>query len=272
MNARQIKQLASEPAVKLHAQSILDLRDGDGLQVDVEVVDETGSTNADLMARLDLLQTPLLRVAEHQTAGRGRAGRVWHSVSGGVLTFSLAWYFSGNTQSLLGLPLVTGVAIAEALAALGVNVGLKWPNDVLKDQKKLAGILIETSAPKYGGSWAVIGIGLNLSVPDDLEVSIGHEVADAPWLAQMDRNALMAHLLNALAKTMQQFGQSGFVPFAERWNTLHVYAGREVVITDAGMVVQRGIALGVDRYGCLLLQTTNGQIPVISGDVSLRLA
>lgn len=254
----------------LHTQSILHLRDQFGELADVEVVAETGSTNADLMARLSDLQAPVLRIAEHQTAGRGRAGRTWHSVPGGVLTFSLAWYFPQSTQALLGLPLAVGVALAETLLALNVPVQLKWPNDILKEKKKLAGVLIETSAAKDGGSWAVIGVGLNLRIPDALEQEIGQAVADAPWLAQMDRNQLMAHLLNALARAMEQFRQQGFGAFVERWNHLHAYAGQAVVVLDRGQVLHEGVALGVDHTGCLILQTSHGQVTVVAGDVSLR--
>jgi BirA family transcriptional regulator, biotin operon repressor / biotin---[acetyl-CoA-carboxylase] ligase len=256
--------------LNLNTQKILLLRDHYGEQVDVEVVAETGSTNADLMARLHELQTPLLRIAEHQTAGRGRAGRVWHSVPGGVLTFSLAWHFPQSGQALLGLPLAVGVTLAETLLALGVPVTLKWPNDILKEQKKLAGILIETSSNTETGSWAVIGIGLNLVIPDALELEIGQAVADAPWLAQMDRNLLVARLSNALAKAMEEFCHQGFAAFAERWNKLHAYAGQAVVVLDRGEVLHAGTAVGVDHTGCLILQTPLGQVTVVAGDVSLR--
>ena len=107
--------------------------------VDVEVVEETGSTNADLLKRAAALSAPLLLVARNQTAGRGRAGRSWLSSSEGSLTFSLAWRFDGGLPRLTGLPLAVGVALAETLERLGVQVGLKWPNDVLRDGDKLAG-------------------------------------------------------------------------------------------------------------------------------------
>ncbi|MDE2427546.1 MAG: biotin--[acetyl-CoA-carboxylase] ligase [Burkholderiales bacterium] len=262
--------------IKIQASQILEadhiraLRDAAGRAVDVEVVEETGSTNADLMARLSQLHRPVLRVALHQTAGRGRAGRTWYSVAGGMLTFSLAWRMPQTAHQLMGLPLAVGVAIAEVLNALGVVVKLKWPNDVLKEGKKLAGILIETANAKDGGTWVVAGIGLNLQVPDELETAIGRAVAEAPWLAQMDRNQLMAKLLNALAATFEQFGQGGFAPFLPRWNALHAYAQQPVVILDHGSIIHRGIALGVDTTGCLLLQTDQGQVPVLAGDVSLR--
>ncbi|MBI3283231.1 MAG: biotin--[acetyl-CoA-carboxylase] ligase [Burkholderiales bacterium] len=245
-------------------------RDAFGMLADVEVVPETGSTNADLMARLCDLQQALLRVAIHQTAGRGRAGRSWHTVRGGMLTFSLAWRFPQAAHTLMGLPLAVGVAVAEVLNGLGVAVQLKWPNDILRGGKKLAGILIETAAAKDGGTWVVAGVGLNLQVPDRLESEIGRAVADAPWLAQMDRNALMAQLLNALARALDQFQRQGFAAFLPRWNALHAYAGQAVVILDHGQIVQRGIALGVDLAGCLVLQTAHGQASVLAGDVSLR--
>lgn len=263
--------------ISLSQSRIAALRQASAQQVAVEVVAETGSTNADLLARLDQLSSPLLLVAESQTAGRGRAGRNWHSVPGGALTFSLAWRFALPIQGLLGLPLAVGVALAEALALLDVRVGLKWPNDVLKDGNKLAGILVETVAVPasrpggQGGTWAVIGIGLNLSVPDQLEAQIGRAVADAPWLARLDRNLLLAALLNALTESLEQFESGGFAAFMARWNALHAFAGQTVAILDRGQVVQQGVAVGVDAIGRLLLDTAAGRVAVLAGDVSLRL-
>jgi BirA family biotin operon repressor/biotin-[acetyl-CoA-carboxylase] ligase len=237
--------------------------------VAVEVVRETGSTNADLLARAPTLDAPVLLVAEHQTAGRGRAGRSWLSSSGGSLTFSLAWHFAGGPQRLLGLPLAVGVALAETLGRLGVQVQLKWPNDLLKDGNKLAGILIETQAG-LGGTWAVIGIGLNLVMPEDLEQQIGRSVADAAWLARMDRDALMAALLDGLAAMLREFEQAGFAPFCPRWNLRHAWQGATVRIIDRGEVLHEGLAAGVDDGGRLLLDTAGGRITIVAGDVSLR--
>jgi BirA family biotin operon repressor/biotin-[acetyl-CoA-carboxylase] ligase len=211
----------------------------------------------------------VLLVAEHQTAGRGRAGRSWLSSSGGSLTFSLAWHFADGPQRLLGLPLAVGVALAETLGRLGVQVQLKWPNDLLKDGNKLAGILIETQAG-LGGTWAVIGIGLNLVMPEDLEQQIGRSVADAAWLARMDRDALMAALLDGLAAMLGEFEQAGFAPFCPRWNLRHAWQGATVRILDRGEVLHEGMAAGVDDGGRLLLDTEGGRITIVAGDVSLR--
>lgn len=236
----------------------------------VEVVPEIDSTNAALIARVPELIKPTLLVAEKQTAGRGRAGRDWLSTPGSSLTFSIAWPFAGSSQHLLGLPLAVGVALAEALASLDVTVQLKWPNDVLRNGKKLAGVLIETSQHAKT-TWAVIGVGLNLLMPDELEQQIGRPVANATWLAQMDRNQLLAIIIKHLVSCLQQFSSAGFPVFVASWNKLHAYAGQQVCIVDQGQIIRQGIALGVDNSGCLLLQDQNHIIwPIMAGDVSLR--
>ncbi|MFD2270455.1 biotin--[acetyl-CoA-carboxylase] ligase [Undibacterium arcticum] len=125
-----------------------------------------------------------------------------------------------------------GVSIAQTLQQFDVRVALKWPNDVMKDGKKVAGVLIESAAVERHADgqdpaiWAVIGVGLNLAMPDALEAQIGRPVAAATWLAQLDRNILMAALLNGLTETLQQFERDGFKVFVPRWNALHAYAGQ----------------------------------------------
>jgi len=238
--------------------------------VAVEVVAQTGSTNADLLARASTLAAPLLLIAEHQSAGRGRAGRSWLSSPEGSLTFSLAWRFDGGPQALLGLPLAVGVALADTLGTLGQQVQLKWPNDVLKDGDKLAGILIETQSAPGGGTWTVIGIGLNLLMPDEMEAQLGRSAAGMPWLARMDRDALMAALLDGLADCLREFTARGFAAFSARWNLRHAWQGETVVLLDGGVVRHEGRAAGVDDSGRLLLDTAEGRITVMAGDVSLR--
>ena len=250
----------------MDAQRIADLSSAG---VAVEVVPQTGSTNADLLARAATLSAPLLLIAEHQTAGRGRAGRSWLSAPGHSLTFSLAWRFEGGLPALTGLPLAVGTALAETLGRLGQPVQLKWPNDLLKDGDKLAGILVETQAAA-AGTWAIVGIGLNLAMPDELEARIGRPVAAVPWLARMDRDALMAALLDGLAQALQAFAATGFAAFSARWNLLHAYQGQPVTIVDRGEVLHEGLAAGVDDGGRLLLDTEAGRIAIVAGDVSLR--
>jgi BirA family biotin operon repressor/biotin-[acetyl-CoA-carboxylase] ligase len=238
--------------------------------VAVEVVAQTGSTNADLLARAPGLTAPVLLVAEHQTAGRGRAGRSWLSEPGNSLTFSLAWRFADGLRGLAGLPLAVGVALAETLGQLGQPVQLKWPNDVLKDGDKLAGILVETQVAPDGAAWTIVGIGLNLVMPDALEEKIGRSAAAMPWLARMDRDALMAALLDGLADALSLFARQGFGAFGARWNKLHAWQGRHVVLLDRGEIQHEGLAAGVDDTGRLLLDTAAGRVAIVAGDVSLR--
>jgi BirA family biotin operon repressor/biotin-[acetyl-CoA-carboxylase] ligase len=194
------------------------------------------------------------------------------------------------------------------MAELGQPVTLKWPNDVHRDGHKLAGILIETRSvqsqsqgqrqdqqqgqqrdqqqqERHPTTWAVIGIGINLTMPDALEQQIGHAVAAAPWLAQMDRNVLMATLLNHLTRMLAEFDAAGFSAFCARWNRFDAYRGQQVVITDHGQVLHEGTAAGVDDLGQLLLDSPGrgspgrdspehnspaGRIAIVSGDVTLR--
>lgn len=253
--------------------------------VAIEVVQQTGSTNADLLGRLarladaaptSALTGPTLLVARRQDAGRGRAGRSWHS-DDASLTFSLAWRFRQPLSVLLGLPLAVGVAVAEVLGARGYPVTLKWPNDVLMDGRKLAGILIETATTPsllHHETWAVIGIGINLE--NNTEAPLPDTLPDGSVpiarLPITERNVLMAALLDSLAATMQVFAECGLQPFVERWNALHAHAGQLVDIFERQQIVRSGQALGVDASGRLLLQTGQGQVAIVAGDVSLRLS
>lgn len=240
-------------------------------QVEIRSVASTGSTNADLLAQLDRLTQPTLLVASSQSAGRGRAGRNWQSAPGASLTFSLAWPFRQPLHQLIGLPLAVGVGIAEVLESFNLPLQLKWPNDLLRDGRKVGGVLIETATPTdphATGCWAVIGIGLNLLLPELADEGVA---AAMPELVRVEPELLLAELLSGLADTLLQFEQSGFGIFCERWNRHHAYAGQPVVLLDHGRVVQQGVAQGVDASGYLLLQTASGSLPVMAGDVSLRL-
>lgn len=268
------------------SHAIVALCQGVAATVAVEVVATTGSTNADLLARvphvpaagaaspLPVLSGPTLRLALQQNAGRGRAGRTWHS-DGSSLTFSLAWRFRLPLTALVGLPLAVGVAVADVLAADGNPVSLKWPNDVLQDGRKLAGILIETVSLNgllEDESWAVIGIGINLgAVPAAHASGSGSGSGTlATALQATDRTALMAALLTALVATLTAFADGGFSQFIGRWNAVHAHAGKLVNILDGSRVLHSGRALGVDGYGRLLLDTGHETVAILAGDVSLR--
>ncbi|WP_293780873.1 biotin--[acetyl-CoA-carboxylase] ligase [uncultured Oxalicibacterium sp.] len=241
-------------------------------QVAIEVVAETGSTNADLLARVPQLTQPVLRWALAQTAGRGRAGRQWLAPENSALTFSLAWRLRIPLQALSGLSLAVGVALSRALAQLGVDTRLKWPNDLLRDGAKLAGVLIETAIDRQDRQaiWVVIGIGLNLTQSQNLSAQLARAVADVGEV-HVDREQWMAVFLAELSSMLAVFEQEGFAPFVGEWNALDAYAGREVVILDQGRELHHGYTAGVDASACLQLDTQEGRVSVAVGDVSLRM-
>ena len=264
----------------LNAADILRYSQASSLGLEIEVVQSTGSTNADLRAKLAHLSGPRLLVAENQTAGRGRAGRSWLAESGSSLCFSLAWQFQGALNSLAGLSLAVGVSLAQTLIQQGFPVQLKWPNDLLKDGLKLGGVLIE-SVPvrsQQNAVWAIIGIGLNTRLSENLCASVGHDIAALSMQTNaqpIDRNKLCAQLVDGLKQALQEFQQYGLKNFISLWQQYHAYANQVVSITEQGRLLHEGLASGIDADGRLLLQslTTPTQLTAIAvGDVSLRLA
>lgn len=230
---------------------------------DVDVVAECASTNTLLLARADTSPSGAVLVAERQTAGRGRLGRQWHAEPEASLTFSLLYKLPRGAVPG-GLSLAVGVGVAEALRELGVpDVALKWPNDILRNGRKLGGVLIELT-----GSAAVIGIGLNLRLPADLPDAV-KATATALDLA-IDRNVLLARLLAALQGVLEAFGSGGFAALRERWLALNAYDRAPVRVISEFAVPVEGICMGVDVDGALLLETAVCVQRIVSGDVSLR--
>jgi BirA family biotin operon repressor/biotin-[acetyl-CoA-carboxylase] ligase len=237
----------------------------------VEVLPEIDSTNTELMRRARAGNTsPVLLVAQRQTAGRGRLGRPWLSAdvqdTGGALTFSLGLPLAPRDWS--GLSLAVGVSVADSVDAGGERVRLKWPNDLWLDERKLGGILIETAWPQQAqGSdrYLVIGIGLNLA-PRAAE-----GLATPPaWLRELDAGATAPDVLRRigppLVAAVLRFGQAGFAPFAARFAARDALAGREVVLSDG----TAGRAQGVADNGALLVQGAGGIVPVTSAELSVR--
>lgn len=234
------------------------------------------STNTQSMARIrqGLARCGDVLVSEQQTAGRGRRGRQWQSPYAANLYFSLVWEFAGGVAALEGLSLTVGVAVAEALASLGAQeIQLKWPNDVLCNGRKLAGVLLEMSGEADGPCSVVIGIGLNVKMRAEMAAAI-----DQPWtdLATImtgapERNRVLAALLNALIPHLQQFQEKGFAATRQRWQALDAFYQREVTVSQGDKLVL-GKAAGVDESGAILIETGLGLQAFNGGEISLRLA
>ncbi|MGH8454860.1 MAG: bifunctional biotin--[acetyl-CoA-carboxylase] ligase/biotin operon repressor BirA [Nevskiales bacterium] len=235
------------------------------------------STNAWLMVQPGDGEARLC-LAEYQTAGRGRRGRDWRSPFGANLYLSLAWHFAEMPSKFSALGLVIGVSLAEALAALGASgVGLKWPNDLLWQGRKLAGILIEHRGEGGGPARVVVGVGLNLSMTAAQAENIGQpwttlaEVLHADSRELPGRNVLSASIVDALVRALDEFSAQGFTDIARRWMKHDLTEGKSVNLEHDGQVIS-GIARGIDDDGALLLEVAGRTQRFLSGDLSLRLA
>jgi len=211
-------------------------------------------------------------LAECQTAGRGRRGRRWISPYGANLYLSMAVSMGKFGIQSGGLSLVAAVATLVALQGCGVEgLGLKWPNDIFYEERKLAGILLDLSG-EDGGYQVVIGIGINMKIPD----STAREI-DQPWadLSQygdrIDRNRLAGAVLNSLISAIGIFNEQGFDAFVQQWKRFDLIAGRNVELRNDNATMVTGIARGVDAQGALLIENNGVTQRYHAGEVSVRL-
>ena len=239
----------------------------------VEVLPSIDSTNSELMRRARAGHIlPCLLVAEQQTAGRGRMGRTWDSAPGSIqsgngdastpvpaLTFSLGVPLVPASWS--GLSLAVGVAVARCLHS---RIGLKWPNDLWLDGRKLAGILIETATTAQQ-RYTVIGIGINIAPRNMAGLSTApaclHEL-----LPGVDAPSVLQRVVPALVQSVLLFEAHGFGPFRDAFAQRDVLRAQTVTLSDGSS----GTALGVDETGGLLVHTSSGMKTVTSAEVSVR--
>ncbi len=237
---------------------------------------ELDSTSSELQRRGPAAADLSVVFAETQSVGRGRRGRTWLSPPGINLYVSCLKRFDGGLAALSGLSLAVGVIALRALAAAGVSgAGLKWPNDVLTPQGKLAGILVELSGEYQGPCAAVIGIGLNLRLTDALREQAGQPVADVAGLCggqPPSRNRMAAALVEALVNGLRQFEQHGFAAFVDDYATHDLL--RDVPLTLSGAQGDlTGIGAGVDARGALQVRLADGSTRAVdSADVTVRRA
>jgi BirA family biotin operon repressor/biotin-[acetyl-CoA-carboxylase] ligase len=216
-------------------------------------------------------------VAEYQTAGRGRRGRRWDVPLGGGVCLSVGWQFAGMPTALAALTLAVGVAVRRVLQRVaGLDIALKWPNDLVYDERKLGGILLELVAEAHGGVHVVAGIGLNVALPPTLLPSLSDwprgaiDLATALGREPPPRAVLAGALINELAALFSDYPERGFAAYRGEWRSADFLRGRAVQLDQvAGPLV--GTVLGIDADGALLVETAAGeQRRVVAGDVSVR--
>lgn len=244
-----------------------------GQLVSLHLFEQLESTNQFLLDREAIGDQGFeVCLAEIQTQGRGRRGRQWLSSFGGGLQFSLGLQLAMPMSALSGLSIAVGVAMAEYLDSLGVNeVALKWPNDVHIRQQKLAGILIEIRGESDGPVKTVIGVGLNLELPDSLSNSIEQPVTSLHrhLPGTMSRNAIAGGLISRIHAALIEFNASGLDGFVRRWERFDCHRDEAVMITTAAGETA-GICRGLHASGGLLLENELGLQVITGGEVSLR--
>lgn len=238
----------------------------------IHISDSIDSTNAEALRLVNVeSDTPFLVLAEQQTAGRGRRGRKWVSPFAQNVYYSLVLRIDGGLRQLEGLSLVVGLAVMRALRQSGVHgAALKWPNDVLVGQKKIAGILLELVGDPADICHVVLGIGINVNMQKadgvdqqwtSMQLETGHSV---------DRNALVALLSLQLQSYLDRHKSAGFSALQGEWEQNHAWQGRAVSLI-AGVNQVDGVVQGVDRQGALRLSVDGVEKIYSGGELSLRL-
>ena len=237
----------------------------------VAVYDTVGSTNDVLREKKG--QAALhgaVVLAEQQTQGRGRRGRRWCSPAGANLYCSIGWRFDGSLEVLAGLSLAVGAMVAVQITThFDADLQLKWPNDLYYNEQKLGGILVEVLGDVTGRQSVVIGIGLNVNMPEEEGASI-----ERPWTdlssvvgAEVNRNVLAGAVLAGVAGGLMQFAELGFAHWQTVWRRRDYLSGRSVVIDGTPPIA--GIACGVNDCGALLIESTAGQLAIAGGEATL---
>ena len=234
---------------------------------------ECSSSNDEIMAlarqSADLAHKALC-VAHFQTKGRGRQGRSWVNRQGECLMFSLGWTFDKPQYELGSLALVVALACRRALADIGLDVNIKWPNDLVVANDKLAGILIETARVE-NKTVAIIGIGINFVLPKEVENATS---VQALFQTASKQGISVKTLLNAvlaqLDALLNEYAQNGFASCVGEYNAANRDTDRPVLLLQEGRVVHEGVVKGVDAQGALRLLTDKGEKTIVSGEISLR--
>ena len=263
----------AQPIQLIDKTKVLSQLNSGALASKVEVHTIIDSTNNYLLRKLPSnIKQAQVCIAEYQSAGRGRRGKQWMSPFGSHLYMSMYWYLEQGMSAAMGLSVVAAIAISDAIKqCYDIDVQLKWPNDIYIEGKKLAGILIDLEGQALEPCHCVIGLGVNVTMPEEAA-----KLIDQPWtdlqshcVNPIDRNLLAASIINALTERLKEHQEQGITAMLDTWHLRDTFLNKPVKLI-AGDKVTEGICRGINSQGALLLES-QGQIkPVYGGEVSLR--
>lgn len=247
-------------------------------QVECTLVDSTGSTNADLLARArsQLPLRPQVLVAREQTAGRGRQGRSWLAKPGAALTFSVLVPWPVPVTSSAAVTLSCGLSLCQVLRQHGINAQVKWPNDLYLGNAKLGGLLTELADNGSGGRALVVGLGINVFLDHEQRKQIGQAAACladviSPKTLSTDAEAWLSLLIQALLHALHRYVIQGFAEDRAAFMACCAWMGEEVSILNPTGITCSGVLMGVDESGQLLLRLPDDtQVAIHAGDLHLR--
>ena len=235
----------------------------------LQILETTDSTNNVVRATIEEGATQgFVCFAERQSGGRGRHGREWVSPFGRNLYMSFSWHFEEGAAALEGLSLAVGVGVARVIESFGVkSVALKWPNDILLDQQKVGGVLLEMMGDPVGNCQVIVGVGINLGMSKDVE--IGQPWADLSSHVKISRNELASALLSELLPMLDGYSSAGFPHYHAQWESYDAYRDSPIKLLTPRMTVQ-GVGRGVSHTGAIQIEVDGVIESYSGGEISLR--
>ncbi|TDJ17860.1 MAG: bifunctional biotin--[acetyl-CoA-carboxylase] ligase/biotin operon repressor BirA [Gammaproteobacteria bacterium] len=240
----------------------------------LEIFEEIDSTNKYLLESPEISDKhACVILAEYQTQGRGRRGNSWISPFGSGISLSIAWHFEQPVESLTCLSLAAGSAVIRVLTTMGFDgVGLKWPNDIFFQEKKLGGLLIEMKGETAGPCDVVIGLGLNFAFPLGFEGNIEQHWTDLLSIKDPtpSRNHIAAELVSAVMLLLDSYANICTEDIINEWQQYDCMRGKKAKLKLQGKNIH-GLIMGIDNDGSLLMSVDNRIQKYTAGEISLRM-
>ncbi|URJ25264.1 biotin--[acetyl-CoA-carboxylase] ligase [Candidatus Blochmannia ocreatus (nom. nud.)] len=239
------------------------------------VLKKINSTNQYIIDNIPRLKIGDACVTDHQTQGRGRTGKIWIAPIGQSICLSMYWKLNKTLPTIIKLSIMISIVVARILKKLGVShIKIKWPNDLYVNERKLAGILIETITKAHCTTHLIIGIGLNISIqtPTQLNSQIGKNWIDLKSIGIIiNRNFLTKILVNTLRKKLKDFTLFDLEPFMTHWKYFDYLYNKSILLSINNCKIIYGIALGINSHGALILKKSEKIYYFSGGNISIQI-